>query len=68
MNLSKLIFIVVELIYFFPHHENEASQTRCVSGQNLAKYWMHNGFVNINGEKMSKSLGNLILKRCFEIL
>ena len=42
----------------FPHHENEASQTRCASGQNLAKYWMHNGFVNIDGEKMSKSLGN----------
>ncbi|WP_198304585.1 cysteine--tRNA ligase [Arcobacter vandammei] len=42
----------------FPHHENEASQTRCASGQNLAKYWLHNGFVNINGEKMSKSLGN----------
>jgi len=42
----------------FPHHENEASQTRCATNQNLAKYWMHNGFVNINGEKMSKSLGN----------
>lgn len=43
----------------FPHHENEAAQTRCsTSGQELAKYWMHNGFVNINGEKMSKSLGN----------
>jgi len=42
----------------FPHHENEAAQTRCTSGQNLAKYWMHNGFVNIDGEKMSKSLGN----------
>lgn len=42
----------------FPHHENEAAQTRCSSGQNLAKYWIHNGFVNINGEKMSKSLGN----------
>jgi len=42
----------------FPHHENEASQTRCQSGQELAKYWMHNGFVTINGEKMSKSLGN----------
>lgn len=42
----------------FPHHENEAAQTRCFSGQNLAKYWMHNGFVTINGEKMSKSLGN----------
>ena len=42
----------------FPHHENEASQTRCSSNQEIAKYWMHNGFVNIDGEKMSKSLGN----------
>ncbi len=42
----------------FPHHENEACQTRCDSKQELAKYWMHNGFVKINGEKMSKSLGN----------
>ncbi|MDC0933320.1 cysteine--tRNA ligase [Arcobacteraceae bacterium] len=42
----------------FPHHENEASQTRCCTSQELSKYWMHNGFVNINGEKMSKSLGN----------
>ena len=42
----------------FPHHENEAAQTRCASHQSLAKYWMHNSFVNINGEKMSKSLGN----------
>jgi cysteinyl-tRNA synthetase len=43
---------------FFPHHENEEAQTRCAYGQHLAKYWMHNGFVTINGEKMSKSLGN----------
>lgn len=42
----------------FPHHENEASQTRCTFGYELSKYWMHNGFVNINNEKMSKSLGN----------
>lgn len=42
----------------FPHHENEASQTRCATGRELAKYWLHNGFVNINGEKMSKSLNN----------
>lgn len=42
----------------FPHHENEAAQTRCSSNQNLAKYWLHNGFVTIDGEKMSKSLGN----------
>ncbi|HHD84288.1 MAG TPA: cysteine--tRNA ligase [Campylobacteraceae bacterium] len=42
----------------FPHHENEAAQSRCESGHYLARYWMHNGFVQINGEKMSKSLGN----------
>ncbi len=42
----------------FPHHENEAAQTRCSTNHALANYWMHNGFVNINGEKMSKSLGN----------
>jgi len=42
----------------FPHHENEASQSRCATGHELSKYWMHNGFVNIDGEKMSKSLGN----------
>ncbi len=42
----------------FPHHENEAAQTRQTYGQEIAKYWMHNGFVNIDGEKMSKSLGN----------
>ncbi|WP_456451879.1 cysteine--tRNA ligase [Hydrogenimonas sp.] len=43
---------------FFPHHENEAAQTRCATRRTLAKYWMHNGFVTIDGEKMSKSLGN----------
>lgn len=42
----------------FPHHENEAAQTRCATNHELAKYWMHNGFVTIAGEKMSKSLGN----------
>ena len=42
----------------FPHHENEASQSRCATGREIAKYWMHNGFVQIDGEKMSKSLGN----------
>lgn len=42
----------------FPHHENEAAQTRCALGKEIAKYWMHNGFVTIDGEKMSKSLGN----------
>lgn len=42
----------------FPHHENEGCQTRCAKEQEIAKYWMHNGFVTINGEKMSKSLKN----------
>ena len=42
----------------FPHHENEASQTRLAYHQEIAKYWIHNGFVNIDGQKMSKSLGN----------
>ena len=42
----------------FPHHENEAAQTRCATQHELANYWMHNGFVTIDGEKMSKSLGN----------
>ncbi len=42
----------------FPHHENEAAQSRCSSNKELAAYWMHNGFVNINNQKMSKSLNN----------
>jgi len=52
----------------FPHHENEAAQSRCSTGHELAKYWMHNGFVQIDGEKMSKSLGNsFFLKDALEI-
>ncbi|MFA5499043.1 MAG: cysteine--tRNA ligase [Candidatus Cloacimonadia bacterium] len=42
----------------FPHHENEIAQAEALTGEPLANYWMHNGFVNIDGEKMSKSLGN----------
>jgi cysteinyl-tRNA synthetase len=42
----------------FPHHENEIAQSEAASGQPFVKYWLHNGFVNINAEKMSKSLGN----------
>jgi cysteinyl-tRNA synthetase len=42
----------------FPHHECEIAQSECTTGHPLANYWMHNGFVNINNEKMSKSLGN----------
>jgi cysteinyl-tRNA synthetase len=44
----------------FPHHENELAQSMAVSSQPLARYWVHNGFVTINGEKMSKSLGNFL--------
>ncbi|QWV93067.1 cysteine--tRNA ligase [Geomonas oryzisoli] len=42
----------------FPHHENEIAQSEAASGKPFVKYWLHNGFVNINSEKMSKSLGN----------
>ncbi len=42
----------------FPHHENEIAQSEAASGQPLARYWLHNGMVNVGGEKMSKSLGN----------
>ena len=52
----------------FPHHENEAAQSRCATGHELSKYWMHNGFVQIDGEKMSKSLGNsFFLKDALEL-
>jgi len=42
----------------FPHHENEIAQSEAVTGESLASYWLHNGMVNVDGEKMSKSLGN----------
>ncbi|RXT09054.1 cysteine--tRNA ligase [Ammoniphilus sp. CFH 90114] len=45
----------------FPHHENEIAQTEALTGKSMAKYWMHNGYINIDNEKMSKSLGNFIL-------
>jgi cysteinyl-tRNA synthetase len=47
----------------FPHHENEIAQSEAVTGQPLARYWLHNGMIKINGEKMSKSLGNFITIR-----
>jgi cysteinyl-tRNA synthetase len=47
----------------FPHHENEIAQSEGASGQPLARVWMHNGFVNIDNEKMSKSLGNFFTIR-----
>ncbi len=42
----------------FPHHECEVAQSESITGKPLARYWMHNGYININNEKMSKSLGN----------
>ena len=45
----------------FPHHENEIAQSECAHGQTMANYWMHNGFLDMAGEKMSKSLGNVVL-------
>ncbi|HMN28657.1 MAG TPA: cysteine--tRNA ligase [Caldilineaceae bacterium] len=44
----------------FPHHENEIAQSESLTGQPFARYWMHNGMLQLAGEKMSKSLGNLI--------
>ncbi|MFZ0369415.1 MAG: cysteine--tRNA ligase [Halobacillus sp.] len=45
----------------FPHHENEIAQSEAHNDQSFARYWMHNGYINIENEKMSKSLGNFIL-------
>ena len=44
----------------FPHHENEIAQTECLTGKPFARYWVHNGMLQLSGEKMSKSLGNLV--------
>lgn len=45
----------------FPHHENEIAQSEAMTGKPFAKYWMHNGYINIDNEKMSKSLNNFVL-------
>jgi len=47
----------------FPHHENEIAQSECATGKPFVRYWLHNGFININGEKMAKSLGNFLTPR-----
>ena len=47
----------------FPHHENEIAQSECCNGVTFANYWMHNGFINIGGSKMSKSAGNFFTVR-----
>lgn len=45
----------------FPHHENEIAQSEALTGKTFANYWLHNGYINIDNEKMSKSLGNFVL-------
>jgi len=47
----------------FPHHENENAQSEALTGKPLARFWMHNGYINVNGQKMSKSLGNFFTVR-----
>lgn len=47
----------------FPHHENEIAQSECCNGHTFSKYWMHNGFLNIDNKKMSKSAGNFFTVR-----
>ncbi|MBN2754812.1 MAG: cysteine--tRNA ligase [Candidatus Goldbacteria bacterium] len=47
----------------FPHHENEIAQSEACTGKEFAKYWMHGGYMNIKGEKMSKSKGNFVMVR-----
>lgn len=47
----------------FPHHENEIAQSECANGKMFSKYWLHNGFININNEKMAKSKGNFFTVR-----
>lgn len=47
----------------FPHHENEIAQSECATGKPFARYWMHNGYINVDNEKMSKSKGNFFTVR-----
>lgn len=47
----------------FPHHENEIAQSECTNGCTFARYWMHNGYINVDNRKMSKSLGNFFTVR-----
>lgn len=47
----------------FPHHENEIAQSECANGCEFARYWMHNGYINVDNRKMSKSLGNFFTVR-----
>lgn len=47
----------------FPHHENEIAQSECANGKPFARYWLHNGYINVDNEKMSKSKGNFFTVR-----
>lgn len=60
---DKLIFMPAGEDLIFPHHENEIAQSEAANGKEFAKCWMHNGFLNIDNKKMSKSLGNFFTVR-----
>lgn len=55
--------MVEEEVYYFPHHENEIAQSESLTGKKFANIWSHCGLIKINGEKMSKSLGNSLTIR-----
>lgn len=55
--------MVAVQIHLFPHHENEIAQSEAATGEQYVNYWMHVGFINVDGEKMSKSLGNFFTIR-----
>ncbi len=59
ISVAPSTFIAAEWISSFPHHENEIAQARA-AGDGFARYWLHNGWVTMGGEKMSKSLGNVL--------
>ena len=48
------------MTWYFPHHENEIAQSECFTGKQFSRYWVHNGMLTLSGEKMSKSIGNLV--------
>jgi len=52
----------------FPHHENEIAQSEAANGKPFARFWLHNGFINVDGEKMAKSKGNFFTVRILQKL
>lgn len=58
--LGNTIYSCRRKIYNFPHHENEIAQSECCNDKIFANYWMHNGMITVDNEKMSKSKGNFL--------